>query len=942
MKKPTIEQQELYWTLTERSFAGIYVVQEGKFCYLNKNAASYAGYAPDELVGQPPADIVHPEDRENARRDARAMLTGKKASPSEFRVLMKDGEIRWIMETIVPITWEGKPAILGNSMDITERKHFEEALHDRQERFRILFEGANDAIFLMEDYRFIDCNPKTLEMFQCSREEIIGQTPARFSTPLQPDGRDSLQKAIEKMTAALAGEPQFFEWRHCRHDGTAFDAEVSLSRLEIPGKQLIQAIVRDISQRKQTEKTLQESEERFRTLIETTHDLVFIVNAKGYFTYVNSQFKEMLGHEPQELMEKPFTVIIAPESIADVFAHFKKGMKGQDIPAYEAPLMHKNGKRIPVEFVATTMLDAEGKAAGRFGIGRDITERKRTEEATRESHQRLSDLVNFLPDATFAVDLEGRVIAWNLAIEEMTGIEKQDMIGKGNYEYASPFYGVRRPMLVDLAIKPDADIEKMYSFLSRDKGGIIAESVSRHLIPGQDVFLWIKASPICDASGNIVGAIESIRNITNQKRVERELREGEEKYRAIFENNVVGMFQSSPEGRFISVNPALARMCGYASPEEMILDIKDIAKQHYVHPAERDVFKRIMAEQGYVENFEHETYRADSSIFWVSVNARAVHDSDGSIRYYEGTHQEITQRKQAEEELKQSEERYRTIIENIGDGYYEVDLKGSITFLNDAALRIIGLPRSEVQGLNFKTFATGEDTAVIFNVFHQVYLTGTPFRGLSWRVVRPDGKEQHMEVSVSLILDAAGRPSGFRGIFHDITERRKSEKAIQHMAYHDPLTGLPNRLLFYDRFSQIMAHARRNQEKFAVIMMDLDKFKDINDRLGHDAGDQLLRSVSERLSSQMRDGDTVARFGGDEFLLLLPGMKQIEDLEPLGQKIQQAFQQPFAVSGQALSIGASIGIAVFPDDGSDRDALVQKADFAMYRAKAVGGNRWTR
>ena len=672
--------------MTESSFAGIYVVQDGKFRYLNKNAASYAGYAPDELVGQPPADIVHLEDRENARKNARAMLLGKKTSPSEFRVMTKDGEIRWIMETIVPITWGGKPAILGNSMDVTERK--------------------------------------------------------------------------------------------------------------------------------QVERALRESEERFRTLIETTNDLVFIVNTGGCFTYANARFKEMLGHEPQELMEKPFTFIIAPESIADVFAHFKKGMKGQDVPAYEALLMHKNGKRIPVEFVASTILDAEGKAAGRFGIGRDITERKRAEGATRESHQRLSDIVNFLPDATLAVDLEGRVIAWNLAIEEMTGVKKQDMIGKGDYEYALPFYGMRRPILIDLALKPDADIEKKYSFVSRDKDSIIAESVSRHLITGQDVFLWIKASAIYDASGNIVGAIETIRD--------------------------------------------------------------------------------------------------------------------------------ITLRKKAEDDLRQSEERYRTIIENIGDGYYEVDLKGTITFLNDAALRIISLPQSEVEGLNFKSFATGEDTAVIFSVFHQVYLTGIPFRGLSWRVVRPDGKEQHMEISVSLIRDAAARPNGFRGIMHDITERRKAENAIQHMAYHDPLTGLPNRLLFYDRFSQIMAHARRNQGQFAVIMMDLDKFKDINDRLGHDVGDQLLRSVSERLSSQIRDGDTVARFGGDEFLLLLPGMKQIEDLDPLGQKVLQAFQQPFAVSGQALSIHASIGIAVFPDDGSDMDTLVQKADFAMYRAKSVGGNRWTR
>ncbi|MBA4396124.1 MAG: hypothetical protein C0394_01850 [Syntrophus sp. (in: bacteria)] len=814
MKMPIVEQHELYRILTEQSFAGIYVVHDGKFRYLNNKAASYAGYTPDELLGRPLVDIVHPEDKESARRDARAMLLGKKTSPSEFRVLTKDGQVRWIMETIAPITWEGKSAILGNSMDITERKHFEAALGDRQERYRILFEGAGDAIFLLEDYRFVDCNPKTFEMFQCEREQMIGQTPARFSPPLQPDGGDSIQKAIEKMNGALTGESQFFEWRHCRHNGTPFDAEVRLSRLELPGKQLIQATVRDISSRKRIEKALKESEERFRTLIEATKDLVFVVNARGRFTYANPRFEEMLGHEPQELMEKPFTFIIASESKGSVIDQFNNGMKGQDSPAYEALLLHKNGKRIPVEFVATTMRDEEGNAVGRFGIGRDITERKRAEEATRESYERLSDIINFLPDATFAVDLEGRVIAWNLAIEQMTGIKKQDMIGRGDYEYALPFYGVRRPLLIDMVLKPDADIEKNYLLLSRDKGSVIAESVSRHLVPGRNVYLWIKASPVCDVSGNIVGAIETIRD--------------------------------------------------------------------------------------------------------------------------------ITQRKQAEDDLKQSEERYRTIIENIGDGYYEVDLKGKVTFLNDAALRILSITRNEVQGYNFKAFAAKEDAAAIFGAFHEVYLTGTPFRGVSWRAVRPDGREQHVEVSVSLIRDAAGRPAGFRGILHDITERRKAEKAMQHMAYHDPLTGLPNRLLFYDRFSQIMAHARRNREQFAVVMLDLDKFKEINDRLGHDVGDQLLRSVAERFRSQMRDGDTVARFGGDEFLMLLPGMKQIEDLGPLGQKVVQTFQQPFPISEQELSVYASVGVAVFPDDGADRDILVQKADFAMYRVKAAGGNRWMR
>ncbi|MCX7634311.1 MAG: diguanylate cyclase, partial [Syntrophales bacterium] len=326
--------------------------------------------------------------------------------------------------------------------------------------------------------------------------------------------------------------------------------------------------------------------------------------------------------------------------------------------------------------------------------------------------------------------------------------------------------------------------------------------------------------------------------------------------------------------------------------------------------------------------------------FWTSLNTRAVRGADGQILYFEGAHQDITARKEAEEALKQSEERYRTIVEGVDDGYYEVDLKGNITFFNDATLRIVGLPAEQLRGSNFTNYATPEDARRIYEVFHEVFTTGVPKKGLEWRTVRPDGREQHVEVSVNLIRDVQGRPIGFRGILHDVTERRKTEEQTQWMAYHDHLTGLPNRILFYDRLNQVLSHAKRSDEKFSVILLDLDKFKEVNDHYGHNVGDELLRAVAQRLVSQLREGDTVARFGGDEFLVLLPGLKHARDASSLAQKIVRAISDPFSLGEVEVSVLASAGIAIYPDHGADGQILIQKADMAMYRAKAAGGSKF--
>lgn len=935
----TFYEGGVYRVLTERSFAGIYVVQEGKFVYINTNAASYAGYTPEELLGKNADILLHPEDRERAKTLARQMLSGQRTDPYEFRIVTKDGRVRWIMETVTPFVWEGKQAVLGNSMDITLKMEMDRKIAEREEYFRVLIDSMAEGVFVLEGDRFIRCNRKVLEMFRCAEDEIVGRTPYEYSPPFQPDGTPSREKALGYIQAALVGDHQFFPWIHRRADGSDFETEVSLASLRAKKENHIIAIVRDVSERRSLERAMAESEARFRYFIEKTPDLIFSVDRRGYFTYANPKFAVVLGYRPEELAGKPFSIIISPESLADVVERFRKGIRGQEISPYEAELLHRDGRRIAVEFHVVTMYDREGKPVGRFGIGRDITERRLALKHLRESQKILADVLNFSPDATFAVDRQGRVTVWNRAMEEMTGVKEADIIGKGDYAYAVPICGYPCPMLVDIVLTDDLENRGMYDVVFAEGDVLIAEiNVQR---PGEGPrILWVKAAPIKDEEGNITGVIETIRDITKQRQEEEALRLSEEKFRAIFDDHVIGMYQSTFEGRFLRVNRAMVRMCGYESPEQMVTEITDIYHQHYADPEDRTRFLEAIGKTGYVENFELKVRRRDGTFFWASLSTRAVKGEDDRVLYFEGAYQDITARKEAEEALKQSEERYRTIVEGVADGYYEVDLRGNITFFNDAALRLLGMSVDRIMGSNFTNYASPEDARQIYEVFHEVFITGMPKKGLQWRVIRPDGKDQHVEVSVNLIRDVQGRPTGFRGILHDVTERRKAEEQIQWIAYHDQLTGLPNRILFYDRLNQVLSHAKRSDEKFAVVLLDLDNFKDVNDRYGHAVGDELLKAVACRLTGLLRDGDTVARFGGDEFLIILPAMKQPRAARSIAQKIVSAMMEPFIWKDAKVKIMVSVGIAIFPDHGLDGQVLIQKADMAMYRAKAAGGSMY--
>jgi diguanylate cyclase (GGDEF)-like protein len=222
-----------------------------------------------------------------------------------------------------------------------------------------------------------------------------------------------------------------------------------------------------------------------------------------------------------------------------------------------------------------------------------------------------------------------------------------------------------------------------------------------------------------------------------------------------------------------------------------------------------------------------------------------------------------------------------------------------------------------------------------------VYRTGEPLQSYPFATVKKDGTQIFVENSVSPLRDKNRNIIGFRAVSRDVTQRKQFEQKLADMATHDPLTGLPNRSLLSDRLTIGLALSRRNGNRLAVLMLDLDRFKVINDTMGHTVGDDLLKAVAGRLESVTRKSDTIARIGGDEFVLVLPQVAQPKDAAKLAQRILDVFQEPFVFDDHRLKITTSIGIAVYPDDGKDIDILLRNADNAMYQAKEEGRDMYS-
>lgn len=423
------------------------------------------------------------------------------------------------------------------------------------------------------------------------------------------------------------------------------------------------------------------------------------------------------------------------------------------------------------------------------------------------------------------------------------------------------------------------------------------------------------------------------RDISERKRAEAAIKASEERYHGLFEGVPVGLYRTTPDGRILEANSTLVRILGYPSLEALLqTDVGGI----YVDRGDRQRWQRSMG-TGSVQSFEARVRRFnDGVIIWVRFTVRAIRGEDGRILHYEGALEDVTDRRRAEEALRASEERFRSLVQNASDLVSILDADGVVRYESPSHQRVLGLFPEEHAGRNVLDLVHPEDRQAVYDALRRLVENPEEIVTFEYRLCHRDGSWRTLESTASNLLSQAA-VAGIVLNSHDITDRKRAEEKLLHDALHDELTGLPNRALFMDRLRQSIERSRREPERLtAVLFLDLDRFKIVNDSLGHLVGDELLIQIAAALSSALRPSDTIARVGGDEFAVLLEGGRDVSDAVRVADRIHDRLAAPINLGGHEVFATASIGIAVHTPEYERPEDLLRDADTAMYRAKSSG------
>ncbi len=668
--------------------------------------------------------------------------------------------------------------VWGVSSDITERKLNEERVLQNEEKFRLLFSKANDAIFIMDNEIFIDCNEKTKIMYGCEEKEILGKTPFYFSPEKQPDGRDSVEKSKEKISAAIEGKSQFFYWKHKTKNGTLFDAEVSLNPFKIDRKTFIQAIVRDISERKESERLIKESEERFRLLSEATMEGI-VMSENGEIIDANDQYARLHGFiNKEEIIGKKTEEFIAPDFI-DIAQHNLES-------GYHRPFIIKALKRDGSTFT----VEVRGQSIPWYGkrikiaTFTDITERISYENELRESQERYRNHIESLPDGILIIENK-KVVFANASALKILGTTSAKIKSSPLNEFVLPEY--------------KNEYEKLFSSVRDDKATDFIEiKIKRHLdnkiadIQANGRLVKFKGEEsiqlvISDISTRKALAREQMRaqiaeetnlqlhrEIVERKKTQTKLAITQKFNKSIIESSLDMIVATDIDSRINEFNLAAQKTFGYNRDEVIGKPVSII----YADEEEYKQVQDVLNKEGVCAH-EIVNKRKDGSLFISLLSASTLKDEEGKVFGAMGVSRDITAAKKAEEELRLSEERHRAVYDQAYIGIARIGRVGRFLLVNQRLCDMFGYASEELYKKAFFELTHPSEVGESLKKWDAL-LSGEIKNFTSEQIyLHKNGSQIYANLTVSLVRDTTGSPNYYVAVFEDITVRKQQEKELQ-------------------------------------------------------------------------------------------------------------------------------------------------------------------
>ena len=898
----------------------LYFDRQLKIRFANKPFGNWLGVPADDVPGHPVKDVLPADAFAEMQGYIERAFAGATVS-YERRERQLDGEARWTRVTLFPDREMG--GRVGGAFavmnDIEEDVRIREALKAQESQMRSFADNIPGPIaYLDRNLRYTFVNQAFANSVCKPQDEIYGKTPfevmpsevANFLRPIVKRAQAGEHVEYERIGNTMQGQRR---WLHGR---IAPDLDVSGT---VRGLYCTEYDIHDL---KLTEQALAAREEQLRLFNDNIPEPIVYLDGERRYEFVNEAFLRLVGLHRDQVVGKTTDEVQGPDIVGTLVPGRERVYAGEAI-TFEREVVDAGGRTRWIRARCVPDLRFDGTVKGEYVVGHDITDLKQAQDALATREGQLTAIINGVPAPVAYIDREERCHYVNRAFLQFFGLTQEqvsrmrlaDVVGHGIYQSAQA--------MVTRAMEGES-------------------TAFDRLVPGANgVRRWMTIRVVPDAapSGEVHGAFVLMNDIHGLKQAQEMLRSSEAELRLIMDNVPARVAYIDRDYRYRVLNRHNEEWLGQNRKEltgRKVAEVVGNDRANQLGP----MLDRVLT--GETVSTEKELVQPDGHERWESVHFAPHRDDEGNVIGIYAVHTDIHDQKRNEEELKRANWMLSSHINNTPLAVLEWDRDFRLVRWSPQAENIFGWPSDEILGIPLHDSPlVHEDDREGFAGLVAKLMHGEEPRatGLT-RNHRSNGDTIWCEWYHSALLDDQGQIVSILSFVQDVSSRIRAEERLQYLATRDALTGLPNRLLLHERLTQAIAQAKRSGHRVGVLFIDLDRFKNVNDTLGHRIGDELLKKVTAALSGALRETDLLARLGGDEFMVIVEDFDDPSVLGRIAQKLLDAVAQPFEIEEHAIYVTSSIGIAHYPDDSDDPEELLKHADVAMYRSKDLGRNTY--